>query len=151
MAMAMLTGSSSAEVDAPLEQVWALVEDVERAPEWQGGLKEIRALERDDAGHATLCHTEADVKVRTVKATVRFTYDGPTTLAWRQEKGELKSVDGRWELKDLGGNRTLATYSIEVDLGRMLSLVIRGPLVDLLRAMFVSARPGELKRAVESG
>src|SRR5215469_13535846 len=89
-AMAVLTGSSSAEVDAPLEQVWALVEDVERAPEWQGGLKERRALERDDEGHATLCHTEADVKVRTVKATVRFTYDGPTILAWRQEKGELK-------------------------------------------------------------
>jgi ribosome-associated toxin RatA of RatAB toxin-antitoxin module len=149
--MAVLTGSSSAEVDAPLERVWALVEDVERAPEWQGGLKAIRALERDGEGHATLCQTEADAKVRTVKATVRFSYNGPTTLAWRQEKGELKSVDGRWELKDLGENRTLATYSLEVDLGRMLSLVIRGPLVDLLRGMFVSARAGELKRAIESG
>ena len=44
--MAMLTGSSTAEVDAPLEQVWALVEDVERAPQWQGGLKGMRALVR---------------------------------------------------------------------------------------------------------
>ena len=50
------------------------------------------------------------------RLTVRFTYNGPTTLAWRQEKGELKSVDGRWELEDLGGNRTRATYSLEVDL-----------------------------------
>lgn len=149
--MAVLTGSSTAEVDAPLERVWALVEDVERAPEWQGGLKGIHALERDGEGHATLCQTEADAKVRTVKATVRFTYNGPTTLSWRQEKGELKSVDGRWELEDLGGNRTRATYSLEVDLGRMLSLVIRGPLVDLLRGMFVNARAGELKRAIESG
>jgi ribosome-associated toxin RatA of RatAB toxin-antitoxin module len=149
--MAVLTGSSSAEVDAPLERVWALVQDVERAPEWQGGLKAIHALERDGEGHATLCQTEADAKVRTVKATVRFSYNRPTTLSWRQEKGELKSVDGRWELKDLGENRTLATYSLEVDLGRMLSLVIRGPLVDLLRGMFVSARAGELKRAIESG
>jgi hypothetical protein len=33
----------------------------------------------------------------------------------------------------------------------MLSLVIRGPLVDLLRGMFVSARAGELKRMIESG
>jgi ribosome-associated toxin RatA of RatAB toxin-antitoxin module len=149
--MAVLTGSSTAEVDAPLGQVWALVEDVERAPEWQGGLKGMRALERDDEGHAILCQAEADAKVRTIKSTVRFTYNGPTTLAWRQEKGELKSVDGRWELEDLGGNRTRATYSVEVDLGRVLSLVIRGPLVDLLRGMFVSARAGELKRAVESG
>jgi len=149
--MAMLTGSSTAEVDAPLEQVWALVEDVERAPEWQGGLKGMRALERDRDGHATLCETESDAKVRTIRSTVRFAYSGPTTLAWRQEKGELKSVDGHWELEDLGGNRTRVTYSLEVDLGRVLSLVIRGPLVDLLRGMLVSARAGELKRAIESG
>lgn len=149
--MAMLTGSSTAEVDAPLERVWALVQDVERAPEWQGGLKGMHALERDGEGHAILCETESDAKVRTIKSTVRFTYSGPTTLAWRQEKGELKSVDGRWELEDLGENRTRATYSLEVDLGRVLSLVIRGPLVDLLRGMLVSARAGELKRAIESG
>ncbi len=149
--MAMLTGSSTAEVDAPLEQVWALVENVERAPQWQGGLKAMHALERDDGGHAIVCQTESDAKVRTIKSTVRFTYDGPTTLTWRQEKGELKSVDGRWELEDLGENRTRATYSLEVDLGRMLSLVIRGPLVDLVRGMLVSARAGELKRAVETG
>ena len=149
--MAVLTGSSTAEVDAPLEQVWALVEDVERAPEWQGGLKGMRALERDGDGHATLCETESDAKVRTIRSTVRFAYSGPTTLAWRQEKGELKSVDGHWELEDLGGNRTRVTYYLEVDLGRVLSLVIRGPLVDLLRGMLVSARAGELKRAIESG
>ena len=149
--MAVLTGSSTAEIDAPLEQVWALVEDVERAPEWQGGLKRIRALERDDEGRATLCHTEGDAKVRTVKSTVRFTYNGPATLAWRQEKGELKSVDGRWELEDLGGNRTRATYSLAVDPGRMLGLVIRGPLVDLLQGMFMGGRADELKRAIESG
>ena len=149
--MATLTGSSTAEVDAPLEQVWALVADVARAPEWQGGLKGMRALERDGEGRAIVCQTESDARVRTIKSTVRFTYNGPTTLAWRQEKGELKSVDGRWELEDLGGNRTRATYSLEVDLGRMLSLVIRGPLVDLVRGMLVSARAGELKRAIESG
>ena len=149
--MAALTGSSTAEVEAPIGQVWALVEDVERAPQWQGGLKEMHALERDDEGHAILCQAEADARVRTIKSTVRYTYNAPTTLAWRQEKGELKSVDGRWELEDLGGNRTRATYSVEVDLGRVLSLVIRGPLVDLLRGMFVSARAGELKRAIESG
>jgi ribosome-associated toxin RatA of RatAB toxin-antitoxin module len=149
--MAVLTGSSTAEVEAPIEQVWALVEDVERAPQWQGGLKGMRVLERGDEGHAILCQAEADARVRTIKSTVRYTYNAPTTLAWRQEKGELKSVDGRWELENLGGNRTRATYSVEVDLGRVLSLVIRGPLVDLLRGMFVSARAGELKRAIESG
>ncbi len=83
--------------------------------------------------------------------TVRFTCTGPTTLAWGQETGELKPAGGRWELEDLGGHRTRAACSLEVDLGRVLSLVIRGPLVDLLRGMLVDARAGELKQAIESG
>jgi carbon monoxide dehydrogenase subunit G len=150
-AMGTINGSSTAEIDAPLDRVWALVEDVEKAPEWQGGLKGMHAIERDGENRATLCEAETDAKVRTIKSTVRFEYDGPTTLRWRQEKGELKSVDGSWDLEDLGSDRTRATYRIEVDLGRVLSLVIRGPLVDLLRGQLAGARAGELKRAIESG
>jgi hypothetical protein len=33
----------------------------------------------------------------------------------------------------------------------MLSMVIRGPLVDLLRGQLVNARAGELKARVEGG
>ena len=125
------------------------MEDVERAPEWQGGLKAIHVLERDDQGWPTLCETESDAKVRTVKSIVRFRYEPPTALRWSQEKGELKSVEGSWALEDLGGSRTRATYAIETDLGRMLGMVIRGPLVDLLREMLAGARAGELQRTIE--
>jgi ribosome-associated toxin RatA of RatAB toxin-antitoxin module len=148
--MASITGNSTAEIHAPLDRVWALVEDVERAPDWQGGLKGMHSLERDGDGRPILCEAETDAKVRTIKSTVRFAYGGPTTLSWTQEKGELKSVEGRWELEDLGGDRTRATYQLEVELGRMLGMVIRGPLIDLLRDMLVSARAGELKKAIES-
>jgi ribosome-associated toxin RatA of RatAB toxin-antitoxin module len=149
--MAPLTGTSTAEIAAPLEQVWALVEDVAKAPDWQGGLKAIDVLERDDQGRAILCETESDAKVRSVKSIVRFEYDGPTALRWTQVKGDLKSVDGRWDLEELGDGRTRVTYWIQADLGRMLGMVIRGPLVDLLRQMLAGARAGELKRAIEGG
>ena len=148
--MAPLTGSSTAEIHAPLDQVWALVEDVERAPDWQGGLKSMHALERDDEGRPTRCEAETDAKVRTVKSVVRFTYDGPQRLTWTQEKGDLKSVNGSWELEDLGSNRTRATYSIEADLGRTLGMLVRGPIVDVLRHMLAGARAGELKQAIEN-
>ena len=147
--MPNLTGSSTAEINAPIDRVWELVEDVEKAPEWQGGLKEIHALERDGDGRAVLCETHSDGKVRTLKSNVRFAYDGPARLSWTQEKGDLKSVDGSWQLEDLGGGRTRATYALEVDLGRMLGMVIRGPVVDVLRGMLINARAGELKKAIE--
>lgn len=149
--MANLTGSSTAEIDAPLDQVWALVENVESAPEWQGGLKAMRVLDRDGDGRAVRCETETDAKVKSVKSIVRFTYDGPDRLSWTQEKGDLKSVQGSWQLEDFGGDRTRATYSIDVDLGRTLGMLVRGPVVDLLRHMLAGARAGELKKQIESG
>lgn len=148
--MAPITGSSTADIDAPLQEVWELVEDVQRAPEWQAGLKDIEPLERDGEGRTTLVESETDAKVRSVKSIVRFTYEPPNRLSWTQEKGELKSVVGSWALEDLGDGRTRATYDLKVDLGRMLGLVIRGPIVDALRGMLVNARAGELKQAIEA-
>ena len=148
--MAVLTGSSSAEIDAPIEDVWKAVEAVEKAPDWQGGMKDIEVLEEDDHGRAILVETEADAKVTTIKTKVSFKYDGPTRLSWKQEKGDLKSLVGSWELEDLGDGRTKATYALEADTGRVLGMLVRGPVEDKLRDFLVSARAGELKAYVES-
>ncbi len=147
--MGNIVGDSTAVISAPIDAVWALVQDVESAPKWQGGLKGMRSLERDGDGRATLCEAENDAKVRTLKSIIRFTYDGPGRLSWVQEKGDMKSVVGSWELEDLG-EQTRVTYKIDVDLGRTLSLVIRGPLIGLLRGQLAGARAGELKQAIES-
>jgi uncharacterized protein YndB with AHSA1/START domain len=149
--MGVLAGSASAEIDAPLERVWEVVADVESAPDWQGGMKDVEALDRDAEGRPSLVETEADAKVTTVKSQVRFTYAPPTRLSWTQEKGDLKSLVGSWELEDLGDGRTRATYSLEGDTGRMLGMLIRGPVEDKLRDMLVNARPGELKAHIEGG
>jgi carbon monoxide dehydrogenase subunit G len=146
-----VSGSSTAEINAPLQEVWDAVEDVVKAPQWQGGVKGMDALEHDGDGRAILCEVETDAKVRTVKSIVRFAYDGPTSLTWKQEKGDLKSVVGSWTLEDLGDERTRATYAIDADLGRMLGMVIRGPIVGVLRDMLAGARAGELKKYVEGG
>ena len=64
----------------------------------------------------------------------------------------MKSVDGAWELEDLGDGRTQATYRLEVELGRMLGMVIRGPAGRrVARPARVSARAEELKERVERG
>lgn len=60
-------------------------------------------------------------------------------------------MDGTWELEEMSDGRTRATYWLEVDLGRMLGMLVRGPLVDVLRGMLVNARAGELKKAIEGG
>jgi uncharacterized membrane protein len=149
--MGHLGGSASVVIDAPLDEVWAVVEDVLTAPEWQGGLDGMRALDRDAEGRPTLVETENDIKVRKVKSQVRFAYEGPGRLSWTQVKGDMKSVEGAWELEDAGDGRTKATYVLDADPGRVLGMLIRGPVEAATRAMFVNGRPDELKRRVEGG
>ena len=147
--MANMGGSASAEIEAPIDEVWAVVEDVLSAPDWQGGLVSIRSLETDAEGRATLVESENDIKVKRVKTIVRFSYDGPGKLSWKQEKGDLKSVEGSWKLDDIGDGRTRATYTLDSDPGRMIGMLIRGPVEAVIRSMLVNARPGELKTRVE--
>jgi hypothetical protein len=149
--MANVGGTSSVEIEAPLAEVWAIVEDVLSAPQWQGGLDRMTVLERDGEGRPTLVETENDIKVRRIRAHVRFRYEAPERLAWSQEQGDMKSVEGSWLLEDLGEGRTRATYALDADPGRVLGLVIRGPVEAATRAIFVNGRPGELKRRVEEG
>jgi carbon monoxide dehydrogenase subunit G len=147
--MAHMGGTAEAEIEAPIEQVWALVENVLIAPEWQGGLVSVSALEHDSEGRPTLVESVSDIKVRQVKTEVRFRYDPPTRLSWTQEKGDLKSVEGAWVLEEIDGARTRATYTLDADPGRVLGMLIRGPVEAAARAMLVNARPGELKARVE--
>lgn len=109
----------------------------------------MNALEHDADGHVTLVETENDIKVKRVKARVRFAYEGPHRLAWSQEHGDMKSVEGSWELEELDKKRTRATYKLGADPGRILGMLIRGPVEAATRAIFVNGRPDELKRYVE--
>lgn len=142
--MGNLGGEASIELDAPIAHVWAVVEAVETSPEWQEGLNEVNVLERDGAGRVVRAETVSDAKVRTIRSTVTFTYDEPRRVAWRQDKGDLKSVDGSWTLEDLGGGRTRAVYRMEGDPGRMLGMLIRGPVEERLQQVLVGGRPAEL-------
>lgn len=149
--MARLSGSASADINAPLQTVWAVLEDVLAGPEWQSGLERMVAVERDAAGRPTLVDTDNDLRVIVVKARIRFHYDPPTLLAWTQEAGDMKSASGACELVDLGSGRTRATYRLDADLGRVLGLAVRGPVAAAARAVFVNRRAEELRRRVEGG
>jgi ribosome-associated toxin RatA of RatAB toxin-antitoxin module len=142
--MGKLGGVASTELDASIDEVWDVVVDIETAPDWQDGFEDVEVLERDDEGRVLIAETESDAKVKTVRNRLRFSYEEPNLVEWRQEKGDLKSLVGAWELEDLGDGRTKATYRLEGDPGRMLGMLIRGPVEGQIRKILVEGRPGEL-------
>ncbi len=147
--MANLGGSKSIEVDAPIAACWALAADVASAPEWQAGMKSMRVLEADGQGRPLVCETTADAKVKDVTTRVRFSYAEPHRVSWSQEKGDLKRLDGAWELEELGPERTRVTYTLDGDPGRVLGMLIRGPVEGRIREVLVNGRPAEFKARVE--
>lgn len=149
--MGKIGGRASTEIEAPIETVFEIAADVEGSPRWQPEIKVAECVERDGGGNQVLVHMETDAKVRRVKSEMRFSFSHPARIGWTQEEGDLKSIEGSWELEDLGDGRTRATYWMEVDLGRVLGMVIRGPVVGILRGQLVETMPDKLKRFVEDG
>ena len=145
-----LSGTVTTDIDAPIETVWAIVQDVESAPAWQRGIDATDALTRDDEGRATCCETLTDLTFKHFKSRLSFSYFPPDRLTWEQQQGDLKSLHGSWQLEDLGGGRTRATYALHADPGALLARFLKGALEQKLRAVLIEGRAAELKARAEA-
>ena len=148
--MGTITGERSVEIDAPIERCYEIASDIANAPEWQASLKDVEVLERDAQKRAAVAETESDAKVKTVRSVLRFSYEEPTHIRWVQEKGETKSLTGSWAFEDLGDGRTRATYALEADPGRMLGMLLRGPVEGKVRDMLLGDAADGLKQKAEA-
>jgi hypothetical protein len=147
--MGTINARATVEIAAAAHECYAIAADLERAPEWQRALQSVAVLERDDEGRPTLVETVSDASVKLITARLRFSFEPPTVIRCRQEKGDLKSLEGGWEFVEVGG-LTQATYALDADPGRMLGMLLRGPVVDKVRHVLVGEAAHGLKARAES-
>jgi uncharacterized membrane protein len=148
--MGIIEGERTVEIDAPVERCFEIAADIENAPDWQGSLQDVDVLERDDQRRPELVETKSDAKVKSVRALLRFSYTEPTEVRWVQEKGDAKSLEGWWRLEDLGEGRTRASYGLRSDPGRVLGMLLRGPVEGKVRDFLLGSAAEGLKRQAES-
>lgn len=146
--MGRLGGSAETEIAATAQTVYVVAADGEGSPRWQSEIEVAECLERDSEGNQLLVRMETETPVKRLVSVLRYDYREPDRIRWVQEEGDLKAVEGSWEFEDLGG-RTMATYTLEVDPGRIIGMALRGPVVGLLRGRMVDTMPGKLKAFVE--
>ena len=149
--MGELRAERTVEIEAPLSRCFELVSDLESTPDWQESMVSIEVLERDSEKRPTLCEVVSDAKIRQVTSELRFAHHPPDSLTWEQEEGEMKRLNGSWTLEDLGDGRTRATYSLIGDPGRMLGLLLRGPVEGKVKEFLTKDAAEGLKKAAESG
>jgi uncharacterized protein YndB with AHSA1/START domain len=145
--MAVIHADSTTEIDAPIERCWEVVADLTTAPDWQGGLERLDVVETDDDGRPVVCDTVTDAKFRKVHCRVRVGWEPQQRISFsRIESDDVDSMEAAWELEQLPGGRTRATYRLAVDVGPF-GLLAR-PLEKALRPIVVGARAKELEREV---
>ena len=131
--------------------MFAIAADIEARPRVAAVAEDVEVLERDGERRATSAETESDAKVRTIRSRLSFAYDEFTAITWEQERGDVKALHGWWRFEDLGGGRTRALYGLEVDPGRMLGMLLRGPAEDKVRDFLVGGAAEGLKERAEAG
>lgn len=147
----MIEASWTVEIGAPRERVFEVAADVPASPAWQPALETVRTVETNAAGRATLVETTSDAVVKKTKQRLRFSYDDePAGMSWTQETGDVKSLDGSWEFTELGPERTRATFALSVDPGRVLGMLLRGPVEGRVKEHLTRGAAEGLKREVES-
>lgn len=140
--MGVIHGERVVEVQTSAARCYEIAAHLERAHEWQPGLREVEVLERDAEGRALVVATEVDAKVKVIRARLRFAYSPTDHIGWVQDEGDLRSLDGSWRFEELGGGRARATYALAADPGRMLGMLLRGPAEARVRDFLLGAADG---------
>ncbi len=150
--MADLEGTRSIEIAASAERCFAIAADLDRVPEWHGAMTEVDVVERDGGGRAIVVESEMDASVARVRMRLRFSYEEPNAIRWTRESGDLRSLEGGWAFEARGGGLTLATYSLQIGVGRRLALLVRtvrGPVRDRVESLLADRPVEGLKARAE--
>lgn len=148
--MGTLEASHTVEIEAPLERVYEVAADIANCDKWTPSVLEVEVIEKHPDGSAKLAEMLNDALVKKTKTILSYEYDGPTGISWEQEKGDPKWLTGTWELTAIDGGHTRAVYSLRTDPGRVLGLLLRGPVEGKVKEFLSKGAAEGLKEYVEA-
>lgn len=138
--------TSSIVVDAPPEQVMAVIADFPAYPEWAQGMKQVEVLAHTPDGRGEQVRFELDAAPIKDSYTLSYDWDGDRSVRWHLIEGRmLKAMQGAYELQPVGGG-TEVTYRLSVD--------VAIPMIGMLRRkaekVIIDTALKGLKKRVES-
>ncbi len=137
--------SSNITINAPLDDVLAVIADIPSYPEWTGQIKSAEVLEADGAGRPRQARFVMDAGV--LKDEYVLEYDWTDTgVAWQLvgKSSVQKSQVGSYALSDRGGS-TEVTYRLAVD----IAMPMLGMFKRKAEKMIMDSALKELKKRVE--
>ena len=117
----------NAEINAPSSDVMAVIVDFGSYPNFLPEIEQCEVVRSTE--------DEWDVKftvkvVKRLRYTLRVQRVSPTQVRWSMLEGVFKSNDGGWDLTDMDGSRTHASYFIDLQVGMFVPSSIMRSLVE---------------------
>jgi carbon monoxide dehydrogenase subunit G len=138
--------SSSITIDAPLDEVLAVIADIETYPEWTGQIKKAEVLSTGADGRPEQAKFVMDAGVLKDEYVLEYDWND-TGVAWQLvgKSSVQKSQTGSYTLADKGG-KTEVTYRLAVD----IAMPMLGMFKRKAEKMIMDSALKELKKRVES-
>ena len=138
--------TSSIVIDAPKEQVMAVIADFPAYPEWAQGMKRAEVVETGADGRAAKVHFDLEAAPIKDSYTLGYDWQGDDRVRWNLVEGKmLKAMEGAYELRP-SGSGTEVTYRLAVE----LSIPMIGMLRRKAEKVIIDTALKGLKKRVES-
>jgi uncharacterized membrane protein len=143
------SSTQSIVINAPAEQVAAVICDFPRYPEWAGAMKSVEVLEEYEDGYASTVRFAIDAGVLADEYTLAYEYaEDISRIEWHliAPSKMQKAQSGSYDIVDNGDGTVTVTYTLEVE----LSIGMLGMFKRKAEKMIMDTALRELKRRVES-
>ncbi len=120
----------TAEIAASPQECFDALTDFERLPEWQGAVRDVRVLERDEQGRGIVVEYEVDARFKTVRYRLRQVYDEPRLLGSEYLGGDFRDFAGEWRFVPAGEDQTRVDLDLRIDPGRFVPRPLRAAISD---------------------
>jgi ribosome-associated toxin RatA of RatAB toxin-antitoxin module len=139
--------TSSIVIDAAPDAVMDVIADFDAYPQWAKGVTKVDVVAEGADGRAEQVFFALDVSPIKDEYTLAYTWDGSRQVTWTLVEGKmLRSLDGAYELRDLGNGSTEVTYRLALD----VSIPLIGMLKRKGEKILIDTALKGLKKRVES-
>lgn len=117
-------------INAPKGQLYEILKDMEKYPQFMKDLKSVKVLER--SANTTLTAWETTIMGTSIKWVEKDIFDDENQhISYHQQSGDLQKFEGEWILKEEAAG-TRVTLTVDFEIGIPMVAGILNPVAKLM-------------------
>lgn len=104
------------EVAASQQLVYEIALDIERYPDWAGGVKSVVVTEEDEYGRPTVADFTVDAMIKEISYTLDYGFEHENGFTWAaRPNNDLTLLEGTYTFNVIDDGNTEVVYALRVE------------------------------------